>query len=904
MTDTNSLNSESSAIRQPTSFQPAKSAGLANKTVFQYGGKAFVFEISSQQGGANISDNEQKLLIQKLQRIFKKELESQGEINLRVTPTKAKLKVNEVITSDKASKAFEAVKSTLPATFKPSPTPLTVPLEAPKVHHLFLDESYKYIYSFFNGLISRVNDPKVRAELETLKEESLNGLLKIYEDKWLNTPVDEKTAEKLWGSTAEKNRQKAAAEHLYQALYEGLAIAEQAGAGNAADIHKAVCLEISKQRTQLITNKANKIDVHHQFTVATGRRGHPLHAEVHTLQYGNRITTSMEKRVAKDSGEKDRYGKPIMKFYGVNLHTEKVTFTPKNGMPITSTLLRSGSFDFKDSYQFKDPEAFKAALARLPPFIVSAQDINEVQKLTEKELTAHINKARMADDPTELRNLLLVLQSYVETYKNNTAKRDPPNFEKAEKRLKKYQVELEKKVGDYVIIQNNASSLRDVFKMAADPHMEHIGMKFQDEDFQGELDEVFKTIPGLILEKGQQNWGMISLQTPANALSHKKWNPFIRAVANRFVFSSFSLIRTLAKKLGLNKLADPDQSELDPVYRELVAYQRVTDHTQQRVRNGLYFNIPTNDMGRFKNLFNQGLVDKTRAAKVDQATQESTIKLHGYAKAVLDRIAKMPNRSAAMERYYHALHSLIEQTFDVKTRNEKVVSVKLRNPPGQNAQFEILGRITVLMQMLNFKTTGHCRSGNNRTASWLAKSHQIMGTIAASEDGDIPPPEVMAGKLADKKSFLFDKRKDHWSLKVFLNTFKNSITLQQANKGTMGTKQKVYEIDNPIYRVAVTKGAFDLAGKYNDKLQKEARFKHVKNRVNTLISKPENMNSDTIRNLCDWILTMAEEGHKKEMIKYLNRLDSVAKAEMGRRDHLDPSLNQFGTLLRAIESLP
>jgi hypothetical protein len=934
------------------------------ETKFKYKGETYSFKVSAKQNEV-ITKEQQQRLIEKFIKIFKKELDPTKDtkkINIKVNIQKAtNLQINDTevpvdnkaIYQKKTDQVFQAVHKIVPQSFK-NLLPFN---EGSKVEHLFLVESHKYTESFFDELIKKIETSlEIPAQIKTdkihelkrLKHQTLAGLLEKYEDKKLLTEkINENMAQKLWSTADEKRRQDEAAELLNTALYTGLIIAEQAGMGEPAKVHKSVCDAISESRKKLIqkTELNNKINVENEFTVHTDRPENPLHAHVHTFQYGNQITTSMEKRIAKE-GERGKF-----KFYGVNLHTEKATFTPAQGPPIVSTQLRSGSFDFKDSFNAEDKEAMKLALAGYP--ILGAKELksyrmayekisypklmdvigrqqnnphelnillqglrsyvkefresqktkddppnfkdadkelekmekillaripllteevlkakrDDYAKLSESGLKSLIEISRTSNNFKDLNYELQALQSYVDEYRKNMKPGDPPdppNFKDADLKLKKYQMELEKKVSDRVIINNNKSSLKDLFEMAEDPSLESIGMNLSDD-----IKNIIKTVPGL--ESPQQNWGMISLQTPVNTLSNKRANPFIRRVA-------LKAPDKIRKALGLAKLNDPDTSELDPVYRELLAYQEATRESPL-VRNGLYFNIPTNDMGRFKEYFNQGTVDKARAAKVDKATEESTHQLYIYAKAVLDKLDEIPQRNPEMERYYHALRSLIDQTFLVKESENGNLVVRLKEIPGKKAKYEILGRITILMQMLNFKTTGHCRSGNNRTASWLAKSHQIVGSMASSVDGSIPPPAIMAGKLGKQK-------KDHWSLKIFLNSFNNSITLQQANKGTRGTKEKIPEISNTPYRIATTRGAFDLAGKFDASLLTNARLKYVRETMDLLTKHPKKLTEQNVIEMVRLIDKIAQKGDKKikkQAIVYLEKLEIARKNEVRRR---------------------
>lgn len=717
---------------------------------------------------------------------------------------------------------------------KPLPSPPNKGFIDPtKSKHLFLMESHSYTSAFFDRLMTKTLNENTKKELKNLKEQTLQDLVGkkgIYSNEaWLKEGVDKEEAKKNWSTSEEGVRQSKAKNLLNEAMYEGLSIIQNDPdfKGDISKLHKNVCVEIAEEKkSNVIDKETQKIDIKLN-TVVKNDRGEDVNINIRTRQFGDNVIGSMERRDRNKDG----------KIYAVNSQTESFTFYTKSGKPVTTTKLRTGSFDIdgiKPNPGKYDAPIEKEALEK---------GSNKLKILGPGELKAHINHIRLGKDPQAFNDLLKMLNHC----KMELPSIDPKGWDHA---IEKFTHEFNIMVQDQAIIEANEECIKGVFdkvdenkkigqKLGLNLPREVINILNTDEDFKDT----------------KQNWGMISLQTPVNVGSDKGINKIILALAKKLPGPPKLLEY-------LNLLAGADTSELDPIYREMEGYKEAVK-TSDKVKHGLYFNIPTNFIGAdktiirlgpyqlslpIKSLLNAGLVDKSRHQQVNAKTQESVQKVHDLAikaqNLINQKLETLPPNSEqekVLKRYLESLNSLLDQTFVIGVKDGKEVAT-LRPAVGADAQYETVGRLTTLMELLNFNTTGHCRSGNNRTAAWLAKSHQIVGIMASSEDGKIPPPKETAGTLAGKvmggtllggmidklTKNLGIKVADHWSLDIFLSAFQTSLTLQQANKGTQGTKLNVGEIRNRHLRRAQMKGAFDLAGKFDQKLFDEANSNRLR----------------------------------------------------------------------------
>ena len=549
-------------------------------------------------------------------------------------------------------------------------------------------------------------------------------------------------------------------------------------------------------------------------------------------------------------------------------------FESPNSDPVSWTQLRTGSFDYLDAA--KTDKAKNILKTPLPAPELSKEDTKKIAEWVNKGDIPkdYIDSIRGGEDIDALNKLIVMIGAFL-----NTAKLPPASRTYWDKEVNKFKNELTDMRRDQMVIEVNKKCIEGVLGKANE-NPDSFGLKLPtqiravlntDSDFKDET---------------KQNWGMISLQTPMKIKESQR-----KAIASRFIDNP--LMPAKLKKYITMLLGD-DMSELDAVDRERRAFASVVKD-KKLINHGLYFNIATNTVGatykvpntpisiQIGNFFNTSCVAKAKKKRAEEMTDKSTETLYALANKALEMVqAKMkvsskPEDQQVYERYCNSLKDLIDETFEVKA-GEKV---KLKMNPSNKASYEVVGRLTVLMDMLGFKTTGHCRSGNNRTASWLAKTHQIVGDMAASADGHLTEAKVMAGALADKS------QKDHWSLGVFLHCFKTSLTLQAANKGTMGTKIDVKEVPNKVLRKALFKGAFDLAGPLDTKMLGEQRMKELKGKMDALretkstglFKKTRKIKSDVSSNDLKNVLKLiayawfqGDEKDKKVCVEYVKEL--------------------------------
>ncbi len=672
-------------------------------------------------------------------------------------------------------------------------------IEPDKMQHLFRVESPKLFRSFINALVQRYPDKK--EELTELKDERIDSFNEIF-SAHPETLLSAEDAKKAWSTKEEKQRQKEATNLLSEGMYEALARVPEDPQVTKAELHKQIFQELAGQRKEEIS-KEGKIDFGYKFDVNTDA-AQKITVDIKTVQFGDSYLSSIEKRDENSKG-------------AVNSHVENVAFASADGSKIEASRLRTGAFDF-----------FDISAAKLLPNEMLAKEVGqgELDEMTtrldnaqsRKEFIANIRKGGTAKELFALSEVL---------------KSDKASKGESEKCLEEAFV----KYSNEKIEEVNLSRIKEVLQ---NPQSKDIGMTLPDS-----VKEAYNRSGNPILKGDKQGWGMISLQTPVNIVGGKgKINEFILKQAKNEKFPPF--VRS-----AFQLLANQDISELDSISREMNAFKKAGKELPET--ECLYFNIPTNFFGqkrtivnigphhinfRLNTMFNVGIVDQHRSKVIKDTTHESfkqiyetgmqaSKALESELLSIKEEIVLKPQKRVELEkelneiqRYKNSIDSLLEQTFDVSevekvlqqasgvSETIKVKIVKLKAEPNDSARYESVGRLTVLMEMLNMKTTGHCRSGNNRTAAWLAKSNQILGNIAASKNGKCPPPSETA-------SFYKEGKKEHWSLPIFSGTFKSSLDLQKANKGIEGSKEKITEYKNPTFRRAVVAGAFDLAQKFD-----------------------------------------------------------------------------------------
>lgn len=656
--------------------------------------------------------------------------------------------------------------------------------------HLFLSESKKFFCIFLNALRKRTPDAQIKREINSIKHRCLTILKKdIYGPKarellWSRGAVEKSKAHAEWSTQEEEDRQKRTMKLFKEAMYEVLLLFP-----DADKVHREVCLQIAEKRKAEITDTKGKIAITSKFSLFNPETPEAIKGVIETRQYGKKILSSLEKRK-----------EPIP----VNLHKERVTFTTPEGRSISSVQLRSGSFDFPDIKIEENPLDSDS-------FILNPVD----KELLDKDMTRFIKKFADRTQVHTLRKLVLSLIVYKKNLNGAKA-------QQCQKHIDHFALRLAKMEKDQQIIRANSECITGLF------HKVHHDLE-KGKKLGMELPEAVRDVFAQDEVLGKENWGMISLQTPVNIVGGEGW--LNRTILHFAKSSSIPWIRKICRML-----ADKDLSELDPIYREMRGYKEAAKKTSGFVKEALYFNLPTNFFGtrfrfglglfkwyaRLNKRFVIGKVDTLRLDKINNETSHSIKRVHALSmravRLLSEAIAKETDegKRATLLRHRTSITSLSGQIFEIHKGN-----ISLRIAPKWKAQYEVLGRLTILMQLLNFNTTGHCRSGNNRTAAWLAKSHQVACALAASSTGGIDSIATMAGKLAQRET-------DHWSLETYFECYKNSLTLQQANKGTRGTKLKIYEVKNKTLQRTLFRGAFDLAGRYEEEeLRKAAHRKQA-----------------------------------------------------------------------------
>ncbi len=689
-----------------------------------------------------------------------------------------------------------------------------------QMQHLYLSETPRLFKGFMKKLAEK--HPDCKQAIEQLEEKGLSILRDTYKEDYYAwndlRPIYKEEAKLRWGSKDEVKRQKSASKALLGIMYEALDLPHESRDEDTlkqiAKDHKDIFMELAKERKEEISNEG-KIDYGFSFKVPTEDPNKTLTINIHTRQFGEEILSSLDVRDGKKPGL-------------VNSHIEQVTFSsPDHSRIFSSSKLRTGSFDFADKPI--DETALMAFCEKLNS--ITHQSEFEVLTMDNSYPKKTINdmRARLAANEDETIEAIWLKDTYkdflalaVIAKEKELATSDQPK--KAvfyQELLQKAIVEAQSLYKDEIIMSLNTDKIET---MLESEEAKSLGM-----NIPSSVKEVFKKSDNSILNGSTKGWGMISLQTPVNILSGIGINKFILKWAQSPYLPKFI-------RKALENLTDKDISELISIEREMKAYKQAEiNHNNKEESDAvkcLYFNIPTNVFGkkraiftfgpfskrmRLSTIFDRGVRDKSYLKDIRGTTYDSLKTVYDTAQAASKAIEdkqealmlenqEKTEEYKTLERYKTTLKDLMEQTFDE--------SMKLRMEPNDHARYESVGRLTVLMEILNMKTTGHCRSGNNRTAAWLAKSNQILGSIAASDDGKVPSPSETASYY-DAKA---EKKKEHWTLPIFAGTFQSSLTLQMANKGIRGTKEKLEEFVGEGLRTATVGGGFGIAGRFDQKL--------------------------------------------------------------------------------------
>lgn len=708
----------------------------------------------------------------------------------------------------------------------------TIHFEPDKMDHLFLKESPKFFEQFLNKLAIRY--PEHETEINELKERGSRAVEETYDHNFQKT-LPREEAVKQWGTKEEKQRQKEVSTALNKNIYEALALVAKRKTPEGsppekeiAALHKEIIQEIAEDRKEELTENG-LVDFKVQFKVSR-EDGREMEVQSQTKQLSEHNLSSLDRRTRDAKGL-------------VNAMIVSDSFTSGEGTSkaVTSTQrMRSGAIDYHD-VEVKEGETIILAdpFRVNPNFVIKEEEDNLIHQFqvttdngTQKEF---IEKIRTDMDPKACAVIGLQL-----------LKDDPDNVTGAE--LLQDALQFQR---DAAIVEKNTEMAKGLLNYEHFNTLGHV-MPAPVRDILYNPDKPNKPL------------GVINLQTPVNITGGKGVNKKILSLSRNKKIPS--PLRNALKKLAAN-----DISELNNIHRDMRGYNAAKKEAQ---RECLYFNLPTNFIGRkrsifpagflsiklrFNTLFNTDAVDKKRADEIKEETLKNLQYVYREANEAigkLDRALKTMDADSTdyliILKYKTTLEGLRDQTFDI-SKKEDQEKIKLKMPPNRDAQFESLARLTVLMERLGMVTKGNCRSGNNRTANWEAKCKQIEGCIAFSDDGKIPEPSVTAarvtGTTSTKDPTTMGESSTHWSLGVFMGSLQSSLRLQKYNKGTEGTKEQVSEFDNSALRGAVLTGAFSLATpfdteKFQAAIQKqsspdtEKSNVSLRQRLHALINKP------------------------------------------------------------------
>lgn len=744
------------------------------------------------------------------------------------------------------------------------------------LQHLFLTESLKFLNGFIDELKKECSET-AQEELDLLRNQAFNQIIDLgngtglYSSDFLK-PLTEELLLQLKGS-AEVRRQDKVSKILSQLMYDALALVQKSGElsdGDVASLHWKACLSLAKAReAELKTNSDGKI------VFSFSGEWQNAHQEIFTsnnrLEQLGKFVSSLERR-GVDKG-------------AINQQLDSITLSVSPQKQFCSAEWRSGSFDYQDvkpgdhlyvqatpyavaphdSGALLNSTAIQANACKQDPsdqnLTILAEHIKTLeiiakshpavnvavtthkksfrelaekrlidkmyQRAGESEALSHQSTRQLIAKATLCRQRAIAapledndhqgqkgmefhilrfgryikaLEAKLESYEKGE-RNNPIHHALLKRNVAKYRAEFREMVLNTVIIEKNAAAIEGNFEQVW-PDFDRMGMSMP-----AAVKRAFND------DSSSPQVAMISLQTPVN-MRKKGINKLIHYLASKDIKKG--PLKWLKSAIG------PDISELDPVYREMKGFEEACINYQHVANEGLYINLATNAMGKKPingpRLFNRGTVDKAKHAAVKasnvkafKAIQELTKQRIRSLDTAIDRASGKDK--VELEQYRQQIVALHQQVFDSQGH--------LRPDPNTEAVYEIPARLNTLMKMCGIKTTFHCRSGNNRTAALAAKSHQIATVIASGEV--VPEPTVMAGTLGNRSKGVTD----HWSAPLYLHSYKSSLHLQKANKGTRGTKVKVKELRGKGARRLFTEGAFSLAQRFDPGKLEKAKRRHA-----------------------------------------------------------------------------
>ncbi|MGK0182948.1 MAG: hypothetical protein ACI9YB_002255, partial [Halioglobus sp.] len=742
------------------------------------------------------------------------------------------------------------------------------------VQHLFLRANVKYITDFCETASSDA-DPAAKEAIAVLLDKNLQTLLGsssaengVYDSDWLSPLADDQMDGLMVATSTDDEgaRQKDTTTLMNQTMYQvmNLACPKDKDASSEdhhstmAAFHREICSDVAVHMKDNITNQEGQVEIDFNSTVTNGR-GDTISVHNHLLQATNTFQSSLAKR-GDESGV-------------INAHTDSITVTigtDDGQKTLVNHELRTGSFDFSD-VDSSNVRKELAALSNIGLFekeqymnmAIDPTDRSPNPKTSIRSCTKNINLIK--NNPIKLAKATKHLSNVLKNLRSEYLLASKP-VERMNA-LKKSAIILEELKEKFPSPSANTPEkvLHSIEKLSTDLY----GVEQADGGFKGgflEQEAILRknrsvaesfltnqlsahgstpllTVPhhAQVLFKSEfakKKVAMFSLQTPANITNKgaikKKLHNQLAKLHKKMNTEGLSKLEKKAYK-GLKEFLGPDISELDPIFREMKGFRDASNNLGEEVKTS-YINLPTNVLGRTKiggiklsSLFNVGTVDKTKSDEVEKEKQKGLTSVFKEAKTRIEGLKSAltrPNLTHEQrkdyETYLSTLQSLVSEIF-VDPQSDNPESLELKPAPGGKAFYEVPARLNTLFKSLGYVTTFHCRSGNNRTAVMASKSHQLATTLASSTDGSIPSSDETAGKLAKKKGMLAklkgsnkSGKSNHWSKQLFLQSLATSLTLQQANKGTEGTKVKDTEFGNGTTRNAFTLGAFQIAGRYDE----------------------------------------------------------------------------------------
>lgn len=714
-------------------------------------------------------------------------------------------------------------------------------------------EQEKYTLNFLEHLIESQKKNSKHHNLLRIREDFKKQLKDLVDGSPIQKDLPLEQAKELWGNK-ESNRVLSTIEELCEDVKMQAAIAsldERNANSNQIDHIKELkalyreigekVLEDNKKDSELFKNGKVAIDQEYVVNSPLGK----INISVSTNQYANEHKSSITKR--NDPSKL------------INTLTQNTKIASDKALFKEATTLRSASFVFSDISQspntkgsayFREEiknielelketgphkneiELKKEKLAELIKKNLNIKNISDLKIAIEKEYIPEDTKKEFIKQITSEK------ESRDELIKDiNTKSLDHEELEKviSQNPERAFAIidsiqnpKAKEMLQNLNIIKANTQAFErlidDIYPEKTDSEQIKIGAKLPES-----IDKILEDIKSRGEYKGKC-LASISLQTPMNV---DKDHGVLNQLAHKAQIFKPILPEKLANRL--EQLISKDLNELPSIDQERQGFHKACENKGVK---GLYFNLATNAAGqkraigslgplnfkfRLANLFNNAPEDKKKAAELKRTTEESAKFLRDMALEVqyeaekkikkLEEALKKENSNTdrksidELKRYVATLDSLEGKLF----KKSKDGTIKLADAPGSNAQYDTIGGLNVLMQILGIPTNIHCRSGNNRTAIALAKSEQYFVAASLDPEGKTPEFRDTAGSLAGSEE-------EHWSYPVFMKNLEQSFNLQLFNRGAKGIKAFSATMENKFLAKAIFGGGVPISGAFDEKI--------------------------------------------------------------------------------------